>query len=124
MSSNQELLDAAAHTDIGRVRSAINKGADVNCKHPQGDNKTSLHFASQFGHLEIVRLLLQHGADANAPDGVGLTPLWYACQYGHLDVIRLLLQHGADVNAPDRHVIELVTDDVDTDEGISERVES
>ena len=51
-------------------------------------------FASENGHLEVVRLLLDHGADANI-HGLSGTPLQRATACGHHDVARLLQDRGA-----------------------------
>ena len=55
-----------------------------------------LVWASSNGHLEIVRLLLEHGADVHARDDEVL--IW-ASRNGHLEVVRLLLNKGADIHA-------------------------
>jgi hypothetical protein len=55
--------------------------------------------ASQNGHLEVVRELLQHGAEVDkARTDNGGTPLIRASQQGHLEVVRELLKHGAEVD--------------------------
>lgn len=48
-----------------------------------------------------MRLLLESGADANAPDYRGLPPLFWT-KPGRADVAKVLLDHGADVNARSR----------------------
>jgi len=48
--------------------------------------------------LEVVELLLTHGADVNGRRKDGLTPLHSAAYRGHLKVIHYLLDHGADPN--------------------------
>ena len=109
------------------ARLLIEHGADVNSR---DDNSwTPCHTASWNGHLDIVRLLLEHvdaqtavlssllamaswngmlevsrflidrGADVNSRNDTGWTSLHLASLYGHLDAARLLLDHGADVNA-------------------------
>lgn len=62
---------------------------------------TPLHWASSYGQLHTVQLLLQHGAQANlaAPDRV--TALLLAAAGGHHEVVKCLLQHGADAHHTD-----------------------
>lgn len=54
--------------------------------------------AASAGHLEIVKLLLEHGADPNLPEE-GIAPhghaLYAAVVAGHHAIARLLLEHGA-----------------------------
>jgi ankyrin repeat protein len=54
------------------------------------------------GHLDSVRLLLDHGADTNLEDHVGKVPLLRAYEYINLEAMQLLLEHGADAGA--RHI--------------------
>ena len=56
----------------------------------------SLFIASQNGHLDVVRLLLQKGADKDKANNNGTTPLLFASLNGHLEIVLLLLQKGAD----------------------------
>ena len=82
----------------------LERGADVNTR--RNDHWTSLHAASYLGIVEIVRLLLDHGADpeANAEGDVGSKPLHfvsfgeYRSQEDGVRVAQLLLEHGVDVN--------------------------
>jgi ankyrin repeat protein len=69
----------------------------VGARDPQGS--TGLHAAAARGHLDAVRLLLQHGADPNARDtGDNASPLHFAAGAGHVDTVRVLLDAGADVH--------------------------
>ncbi|ENN77089.1 hypothetical protein YQE_06424, partial [Dendroctonus ponderosae] len=57
-----------------------------------------LHEAAVHGHIEIVRLLLDHKASINdrgASECNGITPLHDAASNGHLEIIELLLNKGA-----------------------------
>ncbi|KAI9511648.1 ankyrin repeat-containing domain protein [Russula earlei] len=51
--------------------------------------------ASDGGHLHLVRLLLQSGADVESRSKIGSSPLLIASYHGHMDTIRFLLQSGA-----------------------------
>ena len=56
------------------------------------DWSTPLHEASREGHVEVVRLLLEHGADLRARDRSGKTPSEVASQYERLEIVQLLSQ--------------------------------
>lgn len=53
-------------------------------------------------NLDMVRLLLENGADVNAIDSAGKTPLMIAVGRGNVDAVRLLIEKGADVNRKDQ----------------------
>ena len=55
-----------------------------------------MYIAAQEGHVEVVRLLLEAGADCNkARTDTGATPLQVAVEKGHVNVVRLLKEAGA-----------------------------
>ena len=60
---------------------------------------TPLHTA--IGHIEIIRLLLQNGAEVNVKSNDGYTPLHYAAIRGHVEILHLLVENGADIEAQD-----------------------
>lgn len=65
----------------------------------------ALALASQFGHVEIVRMLLDTGEDPNRYNPVGAhshsTPLHQAAWAGHLEVVKLLIERGARLDLKD-----------------------
>ena len=62
---------------------------------------TPLHLASQSGHGEVVRKLLEAGANANAYTSTGVSSLHFAAQADAAEAIRALIEHGAEVDARD-----------------------
>ena len=66
-----------------------------------GDDDTPLTTASFFGNVEVVRALLEAGADVNkssTDNEYSHTPLSWASSEGRVEVVRALLEAGADVN--------------------------
>ena len=60
-----------------------------------------LYLASQNGCVDVVRMLLEHGADIDKAANDGCTPLSIASYKGRLrwlKVVRMLLEHGADID--------------------------
>ena len=62
---------------------------------PQG--LSALVAACMFSHIELVQLLLKHGAPINETDKNKITPLIAACTSNNIQLVQLLLDHGADV---------------------------
>ena len=60
-----------------------------------------LPHAAACGDQELVKELLDHGANVNIPDSEGRTALHKAAVYGRYDIARELLAHGARINAVD-----------------------
>jgi ankyrin repeat protein len=76
---NTALWFAAQGPDAGGLEVArllIHAGANINrqCEH----GRTALHMAAAWGHLDVVQLLLENGADASISDDKGMTPLMIA----------------------------------------------
>jgi ankyrin repeat protein len=53
--------------------------------------------AAQNGHLEIVKVLVGHGAEIDKVTTYNSTPLLVAAQNEHLEIVKVLLDHGAEV---------------------------
>ena len=82
---------------IGKVRSYIQNGIDVNARDVFGDN-AGLHWAAKLGLAEMARLLIDNGADLDIRNHDGNTPLHWAAGEGQKELVVILIVHGADVN--------------------------
>lgn len=68
----------------------------VNTKSLFGDYP--IHIAAVRGAIEDISILLDNGADINAPGEHGYTPLHDAVEQGHLDAVRFLVNNGANTS--------------------------
>ena len=90
----EELFDAARRGDRARVAQLLDAGVDVNAKARYG--ATALFFAADKGHLEVVRLLVERGADVNLPDTFyKFRPVDLARMNKHDEVVKYLVEHGS-----------------------------
>ena len=95
MSTNQDALFEAARTgDRARVAALLDSGVNVNAQSRYG--VTALGFAADRGHLDVVRLLVERGADVNVADSFyGSRPIDFALRGGNVDIALHLLAHGS-----------------------------
>jgi len=93
--ADRELLAAAARNDFAAVEKILKEGANANAK--DEGNYRPLIFAVNFGSIEIVRLLLEAGADPNVTNE-GSTLLATAAMNGYARITALLLEAGARVD--------------------------
>ena len=85
----------------------LERGADTETRSDW--NQTALYMASSRACTDVVRSLIDRGADLNAichdtdedGEGVKWTPLHVAIYSGTPSIARMLLEHGATPNAPD-----------------------
>ena len=96
-------LRTALHFGVGSaavVRTLLERGADPNIR-DEGDNAFPLHFAAESGDIDIVRLLVDHGAAtvAGEVDDHRLDIIGWATCFPNVEirpeVVRYLLDHGA-----------------------------
>jgi ankyrin repeat protein len=96
--NDERLWRAAASGDLEGVKSAIGQGAHVDYKGRAGF--TPLNAAARQGNLEVVKYLVEHGADIDKSDNNrDKTPLLAASFKGHFDIVKYLVEKGAKVNA-------------------------
>ena len=54
--------------------------------------------ASQHGHSEVVKTLIEHGAQVDMQDKNGMSSLMLASQNGHNDIVKVILNKISQVN--------------------------
>ncbi|MGA9772951.1 MAG: ankyrin repeat domain-containing protein [Blastocatellia bacterium] len=102
-STNEDFFAAARKGDAAAVKAFLDKGVPVNAKTQYG--ATALSYACDKGHTEVVKLLIERGADVNVKDTFyGEVPLGWALGKGHAEIVKILLDHGA--QGKDRALIE------------------
>lgn len=93
---NRRLAVAVNGGRLDEVRQLLKEGANPNFR--QAWDEPLISFAAAFDTIEMVQLLIDHGADVRACDKDGMTPLENALESGLLDIAELLIKHGADIN--------------------------
>ncbi len=90
-----QLIQAARAGNIDRLK-ALLSSIEVNLDLDRGD---AIGSAAAAGYTEIVRILIQAGANVNLSDRSGFTPLASAAYAGYGEIVRLLIDAGADIQA-------------------------
>jgi ankyrin repeat protein len=91
---------AAAVGDQERVEQLLRKDPAL-ATHLDSARISPLTYAAREGHLHLVRLFLERGADPNTPEDLACDgrALFEACSGNHVEIAKLLLEHGANPNA-------------------------
>lgn len=87
-----ELFQGATRGDLDRVKTLIQQGVYVNTKN--SCNQTALYFACEKGHTDVVKYLLDSGANVS----LGASPVIAAVRNEHYECCKLLLEHRASVH--------------------------
>lgn len=103
-----ELTAAIIYDDEEAVRRIISEGGDVN--EPVIDFMSNdfwdsgkifpLYVAVDNGNPEIIRMLIDAGADVNNNETLAGTSLHHAVRNDNIEVVRMLIEAGADVQLP------------------------
>jgi len=102
------LMFAAQKNDVATARVLVAAGAKVNDVQPQ-IKLTPIIIASAMVNTEMVKFLLDNGANPNVVEWIGYSPLGWVVRDSHygidfaqkdkiVDIVKLLLAHGANPN--------------------------
>ena len=102
MASFYDLLNAARANDLALARQLLAEGTEPNGG-PSGfpDSYAPLMWAARHGNIELMRLLLEAGADTERRDFNGDRALLWAAQAGQAEAVALLLASGSPPVSPD-----------------------
>ena len=95
----KQILSAAENGKLDEVKSLLEQDptlANVTDK----EGYTPLHRACYGNHVEVVKYLLQNGANIAAKTEMQWEPLHSCCQWNNIECAQVLIAEGADVNAP------------------------
>jgi len=96
------LMVAAYAGNLAMVKTLIDAGADVNAADERGWcalSKAVYNAELDRGFADVVQVLIDAGANIEAPIGFGVRPLMLAAGYGETAVVETLLHAGAEVLA-------------------------
>jgi len=98
--------DLAKVENILSVRNlSLNSNDELDLDSNVTTYETPLTQAAKMGSIDIMRCLLEHGADVDQVNCEGQTPLGIATTTGNLEAVRLLIEFGCDVNKGRRYLI-------------------
>ena len=107
--NEKDLMASSGEGMAWRVRTLLLRGVDPNCKSYVPDYHlgvkrvmTPTCWAAYKGRLEVLKVLLEAGADPNTADGNGNCPLHWAATRGFKSTAQLLLDSGADIDKTDK----------------------
>lgn len=92
------MLAAIAYHDTAMVRKLLKKGVDANIS-LSSTHMTPLMVAIQDDRTDIIKILLENGANVNAKNNNGATAFGIAVMMGNIEIVKLFLKAGADVNS-------------------------
>lgn len=95
LTAPQAFQRALAQGDLAEARARIDTQIAADSSH--------LSRAAERGELEVVRMLIDHGAAVDGTDAGGCTALHKAAWANRVEVVRFLLEHGANASVRERN---------------------
>jgi ankyrin repeat protein len=97
-----DFMMASYGGDAERLGDFITRNPDaINWRDEDGRTALIKSIAHGTGHIDVMEMLLERGANINAIDDSGMTPLMFAALHNKPDCLALLISKGADANVKD-----------------------
>ncbi len=119
------LMQAIEDRPSGMFELYLKKGKNLNVNAANNEGNTALMLEIDTDYsdisIEIVRLLIDSGADVNHKNNFGMTPLEYAVRTDRensLETIKILLKNGADISKCKYNLLQLIHKEAEESEKI------
>jgi|GEM_PF-2068094 ankyrin repeat protein len=105
--ANDQFLRAVLDGNVAGIKQALDYGVNADAtfyfqhRYRFAVPDTALRFSVGAGRTDIVKLLLEKGANVDATNEYGKTALMFAIALDRTDLIKILLENGANINARD-----------------------
>jgi ankyrin repeat protein len=101
--NRDEFVNMARQGDISTMKLFLAAGINPNVEDNLFHRETALMVAAGKGHTEIVKLLLEMGANPDIQNDFNGTALLNAAKEGHTESLRLILEADLEIDAKDIH---------------------
>ena len=102
LSGETTLMICAKKGYLDTIKILFKNGYDLNKVVPS-TTQSPLGLAVWANQSDIVKWLLDNGADINVLDGMNWTPLMIASYLGHTDIVKILKKKGANTDLKENH---------------------
>lgn len=92
------LHEAAYRGDVVLMKYFLNNCGNDQAKDGYG-KEPLVCIAAERGHVECLRLLVEHDANLNAENSEGYSPIFIAANRNNIDMMKYLIEHGVDIHS-------------------------
>ena len=95
--NNDSIIYSSPTNYDTKKRFEMNDLEDGN-RYLEDGNRGLLNYFAMFGYNDLIKLMIDNGADVNRCDCHGVSPYYEALLSGKIDTCKLLLEYGADIS--------------------------
>lgn len=120
MKQRAELTNAISTNNTDELAQILKSSNYINLNYVDAEGETPLHRSCARGNLEMVKLLVQHGANQSIKNKAGWFPIHLASFYGHMDIFLFLIDQNNFKHQPNLIVYHEESSNEDHDECMSQ----